>query len=161
MMLILCVCGLVSHLLTQNARINDYIIYSRPRTFCYFLLNLPFGTRDVKSICQLRCQLTSRKLVDFTSSRCDSKKQLQVAKSTRSTRVKIDSFVEDNAKTNGNITQTTTNTMMMVGRMSAVDRRISKISRTYQQTISFLLPLEPMSCLYVRLIVDGSLFNIR
>ena len=81
---------------------------------------------------------------------------LKVAKSTRSTRVKIDSFVEDNAKTNGNIPQTTTNTMIMVGRMSDVDRRILKIRRTLQQTISSLLPLEPMSCLYVRLICDGS-----
>ena len=81
---------------------------------------------------------------------------VKVAKSTRSTRVKIDSFVEDNAKTNGNNPQTTTNTMMMVGRMSVVDKRILKIRRTLQQTISSLIPLEPMSCLNVRLIFDHS-----
>ena len=42
---------------------------------------------------------------------------VKVAKSTRSTRVKIDILLKTTRRTNGNNPQTTSNTMMMVGRI--------------------------------------------
>ena len=59
------------------------------------------------------------------------------------------------AKTNGDNPQTQSNTMMMVGRMSTVDKRICKIRQSLQQTISSLMPLEQIFCLNDCLICDS------
>ena len=69
---------------------------------------------------------------------------VKVAKSTRSTRVRIDSFVENNAKTNSNNPQTTSNTH---DRMLTVDKRISKLaahtSRQYSLWCQSIYTISP------------------